>query len=391
VITRSDWTTNALYLHHHVRGQSGGHVFADRSSFMLGGRGRAWVPNPAIGYETRQNSVVMIDGLQLANRAPARLADYQRTELATFSTADLRDTVNYDYRRLYSLLGNKGRVTIADALSGTYPDMPDGWEPEMKSFNDYAWTKDTSYPVYAMPRFARPDWYAVGQAETAIRRKRADIEVAKAFRTIGMVRPTTDRGEPYVLVLDEWATTDGNAHQYDWQMRLAMDLMVVDQKQYTVDQNGKPDRNPKAGAPLFTDILLAPAANITTDSYGRRAIAAVGDPALLVRVLQMDGRAPDLGAVTIGFADEAAQKLMIRTHAKEPNFKVLLYPHLYRRSSLPLTVWDPDRKNLTVTIGKQTDLIAFDADADGRTTFSLIRSGGAGDVAEFVYPERSLK
>jgi hypothetical protein len=383
VITRSDWSTDALYLHHHVRGQSGGHVFADRSSFMLAGRGRIWAPNPDIGYQTQQNSVVMIDGLQLANRAPARLTDYRRSELATFSTADLRDTVNYDYRRLYALIGNTGRISIEDALAGRHPELPEGWEPEMTCFNDYALTVDSKTPVYSMPRFARPDWYGVGQAETALRRKREAIEVSTAYRTIGMVRPTTDQGEPYVLCLDDWATTDGKVHQYDWQMRLAADLMVVHQQTYSVGPDGKALRKRTAGTPVFTDVLLAPAECIKLDANGRRSVAQIGDPVLLLRVLEMNDVPAEPAAVSIGFADTFTQKLMIHTEGKAATFKVLLYPHLYRRSPMPVTLWDEAGQGLSVTLGTQVDHYDFTQDQDGRTIFTLTRHDPEGEVTVF--------
>jgi hypothetical protein len=385
VITRSDWSTNALYLHYHVRGQSGGHVFADRSSFVLGGRGRIWALNPFIGYETRQNNVVMIDGLQLAPRAPAKLAGYQRTELATFSTADLRDTVNYDYDRLYVLDGKQGHISLTDARSGNYT-LPAGWEAEKNSFNDYALVKDTRSDVFTMPRFEKPDWLEIDKAETAVRKKREDIEVTKAFRTIGMVRPTSGvKGEPYVLVLDDWATTDGEAHTYDWQMRLAQDLMIVSQTRYALDKNGKPNANPKPNEPVFYDFLLASKDGIEFDAYGNRAVKPDA-PALLVRVLQLDGEVSPDGVAFLGFADANTQKLVLRTRAREPNFKVLFYPHLHRRSPLPVTQWDAARENVSIKIGQQEDQIAFASGPEGRTTFTLTRGDGADGGQVFQYP-----
>lgn len=372
VITRGDWTKDALYLHHHVRGQSGGHVFADRSSFVLGGRGRMWVPNPAIGYETRQNNVVMIDGTPLSPRAPARLADYHRTPLATFSTADLRDTVNFEYERLYILQGDKGLLTPDDARMGRFT-LPEGWEREMKAFNDYALEQDTGSAQFTTPRFERPDWLAIGKVETAIRKRRQALAVTSAFRSIGMIRPTPGmQGEPYVLSIDDFATADGKPHTYDWQMRLAADLMVVQVQEYTVDKNGKPTESPVKGAPLFYDILLAPKEAISIDANEHR-IVAQDSPVLLVRVLQVDGDVPETGPIIVGFADDTAQKLVIRTSAITPNFKVLLYPHRYRRSALPVTTWEPQRISLTVRIGTQVDRFTFATFTDARTIFTLTR------------------
>ena len=67
------------------------------------------------------------------------------------------------------------------------------------------------------------------------------------------------------------------------------------------------------------------------------------------------------------------KRLVIPSRAVEPNFKVLLYPH-YKGAKLPKYEWNESRDQVTVTIGKQVDVINFTMQDNGRNKISISRN-----------------
>jgi len=69
LITRSDWSTDALYLHFHVRQLQSAHVRDESGMFSLSALGRIWALYPAVHHrgpfgearEARHHNVVTID------------------------------------------------------------------------------------------------------------------------------------------------------------------------------------------------------------------------------------------------------------------------------------------------------------------------------------------
>lgn len=381
-ITRSDWSTDALYLHHHVRGATGGHVFADRSSIVLGGRGRIWIPNPHIGYKTRENNVVDVDGINLVAAAPARMADYKRTPLATFSTADLLPTWNYTYDRLDE---GSGKYKLADVAAGTIP-MREGWEANPTTINDYA-LQPVDSPQFTTSLFEQQHWLEPG-AITASIRKPSKLQFKKAFRTTGMVRTSKDiKGEPYALVIDDYETVDDGVHTYDWLARIAPDLAIIKVEKWTLNKEGKRTTKIEANDRVFYDVLLAPQNDVILDRYGRMDIGSK-TPALLVRVLQMNSDAeieqPVEGPISMTFVERGKQ-LMVRTLSKDPKFKVMLFPYIHGSFRLPETTWNDDGTVLTIKIRDQIDHITFTEQTAGPTLFELTRENAPDGANIFSY------
>jgi hypothetical protein len=422
VITRSDWGRDALYMHMHVRGFSGGHVFADRSSILLGGLGRMWIPNGALSYRTRENSVVSVDGREVSNYNPARLAHYKRADWATFATADLRDTWNYTYTRLspYGCIRQEEseldvfdvpeseKANWASGYARVEPfefHVPDGWLKVQQCFNDMALEK-VDAPQFTVSQWAKPHWLNPGGIRSLIRRPN-ETQFSKAFRTAGMVRPTPGTaGKPYALVLDDWLAADDAYHTYDWLARLAPDLELVAVKKYDAT-DAKHNERPPAGHAVCTDVILAAREDVETRDDGFHYYRNVkrGARALLVRVLQMDSTAastiyefgeklpqpPANGpASMIMDSDDTGNTLQVRTVSKDPKFKLLLYASVIKDQhnrfvNPPETTWNETETVLTVRIGDQADIITFEERDGAATAFRLERAG----AETFVYPDEA--
>jgi hypothetical protein len=402
MITRSDWGEDALYLHMHTRGFSGGHVFADRSSFLLAGGGRLWVPNGALSYRTRENSVVSVDGGEASQYSPARLANYQRTAMATFSTADLRPTWNYSYLNMFRDGDAMLSVAAAEAAIEAERSNQDrhvnlfkfGLDLSTETFNDMSLEQEDK-PQFNTPQFALPHWLKPDAAKTLLR-KENDLQFTKAFRSAGMVRGE-DPEHSYALIVDDWQAADGKPHTYDWIARMAPDLEIIQYTKYSLNsQNGRPQR-PAAGQPVYRDILLGSAIDVEArQMHNGQFVQKLkkGAKVLLVRVLEMNipeqvyWDSPKIQPVGDGIrlvesGDATANRLMIKAFSQEPKFKILMYVTQTSDANNnlknePLTMWSADKKSLTVKVGDQTDVIAFTEGDAQPTTFTITRDEGEG-------------
>jgi len=132
IVTRSDFTEDAMALRFHVRQDTGGHTFGDRNSFNLSALGRVWVRNPN-GYipETEWSSGLLVnnEGITITEqdgrkaRQPGRIAHYQDNPLATMITGD----ATYAY-------SNEWSWPVRDPSN---TNVRSGWEAVMESWNDF--------------------------------------------------------------------------------------------------------------------------------------------------------------------------------------------------------------------------------------------------------------
>ncbi|RMD83444.1 MAG: hypothetical protein D6820_02320, partial [Lentisphaerae bacterium] len=241
VITRSDWTKEASLLHHHCRGASGGHVFADRNNFIFAGKGRMWIVND--GSHTNNsasNNIVTVDDWKQDPSAPGKMVDYKRTPLATFSCGDA--TPAWQWR--YQGIGN-GKYTLEDAKAGRIP-IPEGWEKVMLTFNDFTYSPSPadSRPDLNQPLFYRPHWLLPGRA-TALIRQRTSFPIKNAFRTAGLVRGQY----PYALILDDIGVTDNQNHRFTWNAKLPTDTVLLQQRKLYFDAKGNPIKTRRGNPP----------------------------------------------------------------------------------------------------------------------------------------------
>lgn len=215
LLTRSDWSRNAMELAMHTRQLNGGHAFADRNSIFLFAQGRAWVPLNQRNGDTTAQSEVVIDNRQQNVNSPGRLVDYQDRPSATFAVGD----ASYAWSWNLDTLSYSSGYT-ADQIRAGKVKLTPGWEPELHSINDFAYTKMPDDYANA-PLFHLHGWIAQDGLYTPIVRQ-PNYPVLKAFRTAGLVRGAN----PYSLVIDD-IQKDASPHHYDWQLLLEQDLGIV--------------------------------------------------------------------------------------------------------------------------------------------------------------------
>lgn len=359
MITRSDWKKDAAYLQHHCRGASGGHVFADRNNFIFGGKGRMWVINGSHSYETGLNNVVTIDDWTQKNNAPGKMIDYKRTPLATFSCGDAKPAYEWEFKSA----GKWGQYTAKDAEEGKV-EIPEGWEKDTFNFNDFAYEKDPQ-ANFTQEYFVRPDWLLAGKI-SATCRKRRDFPIKKAFRSVGLVRGKN----PYAIIVDDYAATDGKDHRFTWSARLVTDVGLMDSSEYTLNTDGTPVPKNKKGDRTITEITLFGVGGLQKlDQYGRYKPDR-DMPGLKMIFIQKEGKVDKTCLPSV--AIDGGRIFRTSVIGKEPKFKVILYPYIHGRSQIPKISFDKDG-NLLMDIGGQKDIISFKENAEGRTGINIVR------------------
>jgi hypothetical protein len=368
MITRSDWGKDAACLHHHCRGASGGHVFADRNNIVLAGKGRVWIQNGSHSYKTHQNNVVTIDDWEQWNNSPGRMVDYKRSELATFSCGDAKPAYEWGYKGA----GGWGQYTLADAEQGKI-EIPEGWERNTTTFNDFAYEQDPA-PHFTMEYFLRPDWLKPGTIQASVRKARPENAVQKAFRTAGLVRGRY----PYALVMDDIAASDGKEHRFVWNARVPTDLVLTTVRSYWLNTDGTPVPKNKTGDRKITELTLMGAGALTKlDQYGGYAPPR-DTPGCKIVFVQMDGTQDQTTQPRIEV--EGGRILRLGVVGEDPKFKAILYPYVHGRSPHPTLSFTTDG-DLVVEIGNQKDVVNFKEGQDGRTGLKLTRETPDGPQA----------
>lgn len=354
MITRSDWTKKAAYLHHHCRGASGGHVFADRNNIVFGGKGRMFIRNGSHSYKTHQNNVVTIDNW--SNGAPVKMIDYKRTPFATFSCGDAKPS--YDWK--FGKVGSWGQYT-PEEIEEARAKIPEGWEENTFTFNDFSYENE---PVahFNQSSFSRCDWLKPGKINAQIRQRRTNA-VKKAFRSAGVVRGA----HPYALIVDDIAASDDKEHEYTWHARLPEDLALTGSDTIQLNDNGKPvAKNKKGNHPVQVLTVMGAEALVKLDQYGRY-VPPHGTPAMKVIILNQDGK-----VVNPRLEVDEGRMLRFGTVSKAPNYKVILYPYLHGKEGTPSISFTADG-DYVIEVGKQKDIIIFKENNSGRTGFSIRR------------------
>jgi len=183
----------------------------------------------------------------------------------------------------------------------------------------------------------------------------------QAYRTVHMAR-----GEnPYVLLVDD-ANKDGQAHSYECNFSVPLDVDLVDVlTPEIVFQNTEPS------AIRTGDIILGK----STSNRSNRNVKTKfekGEPLCLIRILW---RNTDFGFPTPRFEKlEGYNQVTIPAHAVSPEFRVLIYPFKYGEP-IPKTSWNKERTELTVQLKNQTDVYHFGQTDGGRTVLQMERDG----------------
>lgn len=352
-MTRSGWDTNAVFLTMHVRGVSGGHPYRDRNGIMLTGKGRPWITIPGHGGETdgRLCNTVLIDGADQSNTTPGRVVDFVDKPLATFTVGDTKYCWDWVWDRAsetpdkQSTNGKiiKGHSLTRDDIEKGNVKIGQAWKPVEQSFNDFAYTKiDT--PIYQQPIKYVAHWLAPdGVYDCKIRT--ANTPVLKSFRTAGVVRGP----HPYALIVDDIQRNCLPA-RYELNLNLYPDLVQL--------------KVPVSGAESGDIVMTA------TNSLETNGALKLGEPALLIRMLQAKGDPqPPV------FKEIDHQKILtLSTKAESPDFKLILYP-FKGGEPLPETKWNVIKTDLDINFPDQKDSIAFTPSATGKTDFTIKRDG----------------
>jgi Concanavalin A-like lectin/glucanases superfamily/Chitobiase/beta-hexosaminidase C-terminal domain len=183
-------------------------------------------------------------------------------------------------------------------------------------------------------------------------------EVQKAYRTIQVAKGKY----PYLLVIDD-VQKDNQLHHYDWNISVPVQATLVEVKTpEIVFQNTEPSNE-------RTDDLIIASRPIAKDSLGKPMLQK-GEPLCLIRVLWRN--------TEYGFGVPSLQQfegyslINIPAHAVSPDFKVLVYPYKYGEP-LPITEWNKDKTQLTLTVKEQKDVYQFALGDGGRTALQMNR------------------
>jgi hypothetical protein len=199
-------------------------------------------------------------------------------------------------------------------------------------------------------------------------------QVQKAYRTIQVAKGKY----PYLLVIDD-VQKDNQLHHYDWNISVPVQATLVEVKTpEIVFQNTEPSNE-------RTDDLVIASRTIAKDSLGK-PILQKGEPLCLIRVLWRN--------TEYGFGVPSLQQfegyslINIPAHAISPDFKVLVYPYKYG-DPLPITEWNKDKTQLTVTVKEQKDVYQFALGDGGRTALQMNRNNES-VAANDVLPSKPI-
>ena len=362
LMTRSDWSADALYLHVHCRQDLGGHTHADRTSFALAGLGRLWgtIQTMAGGStlgncaETRFHNCVVIDDVgQARGGIPGKVVAFHDAPQATFLCADAKNVWDWQWAAREMKPGEPD------------PRLQQGWQKVASTPNDFRFTQGKEAHL-RKPWYGKDHWLQPGKI-TGIA-QRPHYPVRKAFRTAGLVRGK----HPYALIIDD-IQKDDRPHHYKWLMLASSDLEIAPGKLgYRFD--------PRQATGDITLSCRDSARNATDVREVRK-----GDRLLLVRVLECKQRqkgAPH-APPAVGYLQEfmagirwhqAGKRLVLPSWSVAPDYKVLLFPYRHG-DELPVTRWNQARTALTVAWPDQRDELAFRTGPDGRTRLVMARDG----------------
>jgi hypothetical protein len=361
LITRSDWSQDALYLHFEARQdhRSVGHQHHDAGNFTLSALGRVWAcESPGMRRDSATHSVIHIDGRGQGS------TDFANPNVEYLGATDTPDM-----------------TTAAGSIKRAYDYVwtgPHHHSWYLRSREYYGWEPDTHPEVVQHFRgtqgYSGRIWqdscleYEWGPTMRAMYNP-----VEHAFRSVSLVRGI----HPYCLVVDD-IKKDSTEHLYEWYMQVPQDIEIAEI--------------------VGNDVTLAesPVQRTQWNNYvGNKPVYKEGQRLLLVRVLDVDASLdyPRWGDFEPVRMDQYAyrwplwesaeelesgrprnsgmlKRLVISSRSITPRFKIMLYP--YRRGDeLPTTIWNDARTVLRISIGGQDDRFVFGRLDSGRTSVSM--------------------
>jgi hypothetical protein len=194
------------------------------------------------------------------------------------------------------------------------------------------------------------------------------VEGYKTWNTMKNYFRTVQMGKgkyPYLIVIDD-AQKDDNSHLYEWNISVPLDVDLVDAITPEIRfQNTDPDFSRE-------DDLILGRIGLPRDSVSGKTIIPKGEPLCLVRVLW---RNSPYGFPVPRFERyQGYNQIVVPAISKSPEFKIMIYPYRYG-DPVPVTSWNENRTELTVSIKDVKDVYHFAQSDGGRTVCSLMRNG----------------
>lgn len=311
LIVHSSWQPDALQMMVLARSLPGGHRFPDRGHLELKALGRSWSVYRNTHQADKENyrpihrSLMTVDGRGPSNLA-GRCAAMETTSALTSLTVDT--TLAYNWS-----VGGKGRTDL--------------------TLNSFRLTP-SPIPWMSLPMSDLPNWQTGMKGQEFVTKR--EPQVRHARRTAALIKGA----HPWVLVADDLRQEDDEQHLFRWHLALDKDLTPGALVEETTPTGFR------------RDIL------VNEDAPGpvpRR---------LLVRVLSAEGF---LDPKDNPLSETKGRSLELYAKAKDPRFRVLLFPHR-EGEALPVTTWTaPDR--LTVQWPEGAQQVEFQADGAGGTRF----------------------
>jgi autotransporter-associated beta strand protein len=391
---RSDWSTNALTINVEARPDafSLGHMHSIINSFSMEAMARDWFLGH--GYHWTCNDfkqTVLIDSVGQAGTSRTLSTNNPAfaTNFITKWPSMPGRTVEVVNHPGYALFAGDSAACYTYSWSSTaFGDLTGNpYKIANSILTPYQW-RDNFYPGYvpAKPVFGDNSWMdAPIPADD-----RLYNPVSKAFRTLVMIRGSDPDVKtyprPYMLVMDDIAKNysnnivasltnsgiglDTNTHTFIWSAN-------------TVSES----------TPANDVVTLASATTTNAVLYHSVDSNTLGRPQLSVQVVAANGDAApitfDPTPLDKGDATVPANRLLItRSNTTSPDFKVILYPHLFGEP-LPTTTYGQTVTNgvtnaiITVRVptnssgGTVTDLFTLRVQPDGRTRILSYARGGA--------------
>lgn len=354
MIVRDNWLPNATVFDFEVKMNALGlgHVHADRNSYYLYSRGRAWIIDNKDGdTENAAHQTVLIDGIGQGGGATPKGGN-------TFPSMP---GIFLEYSE-----GLNSGIEFAAGAGDAKPAYDHAASCRMKEIKAEGFTcervklrrSDFVYPpapYLNMPKFdgLSDRWMDAPEANTLFRNPIMIFNpVKKAFRSTLFAKTLAKSNgsivsAPWMLIVDD-IQKDDESHKYEhiinipwstppkharsWQYKHAHEDVILDTKATEATKSGR-DK-------ILKDIR-------DPDDRG---------PRLLVRVLRAKGMKKDgfqyfkTKEITVRGGNKAlARQLIIETDAVSPDFCVFIYPHNFG-DPLPETKWANGESELVVSI-----------------------------------------
>lgn len=356
-VMRSGKDSLDLAVQFHCRQDMGGHTHGDRNDFTLSALGRVWIRKSYGGSQFQPSwfhSCILVDDIAIGVgdpdgdkcRQPGKLTEWYTDDQLSKVAGDATDAYTWEWH-----------WSPRDA-NQDHPWLgTNGWEKVLNTWNEYQFIeRDEAH--FDLPFYDFEHWHQEGKYERMVKRPYNPME--KVHRTVGVFK----NEKPFVIITDD-VQKDNDVHEYKWLGQLARDLEI---ESTNVNLQNEDYR---------ADIIL-------------KEPVATGNRRLLVRVLNnngYDGSTPPGYQDTLTYTDYfngnpytsnpnlIRPRLILESNSISPDFKVLLFPY-EDGDALPMTTWNATKDTLSVAVGNETMLIAFEMNADGRTVFNIVGECG---------------